>query len=257
MSAPTSAGASRIYVIGASRGIGAAIAQRLAAAGYALTLTSREPDGPVRDILNKVSQSNDGADHRICQLDVNDRDLLERIADTIQADEGLYGLIYVAGQSYDMLAGAVDYDVASKLMTTNFMGFQRLSTAALRPMIRARTGRIVAIGSVTATYGTSGNSVYAATKGAMLGYTRTMAVEVARKGVTVNYVAPGFVDTALLDPYRAYLDRLIEKIPTARLAKPDEIAGLVAYLVSADAGYVTGSVLTIDGGLSANLVSRR
>ena len=179
------------------------------------------------------------------------------MAETIQADDGLYGLVYVAGQSYDMLAGAVDYDAASDLMTTNFMGYQRLSTAALRPMIRAKAGRIVAIGSVTATYGAPGNAVYAATKGAMLGYTRTMAVEVARKGVTVNYVAPGFVDTALLDPYRAYLDRLIEKIPAFRLAKPEEIAGLVAYLVSADAAYVTGSVLTIDGGLSANLVSRR
>ena len=252
-----SATGSRVYVIGASRGIGAAIAQRLAAAGYALTLTSRQADGPVRDVLEKVSQSGDGADHRICQLDVNDRTLLERMADTIQDDDGLYGLVYVAGRSYDMLAGAVDYDVASELMTTNFMGFQRLSTAALRPMIRAKTGRIVAIGSVTATYGTSGNAVYAATKGAMLGYTRTMAVEVARKGVTVNYIAPGFVDTALLDPYRAHLDRLIEKIPAARLARPEEIAGLVAYLVSADAAYVTGSVLTIDGGLSANLVSRR
>ena len=252
-----SANGSRVYVIGASRGIGAAIAQRLAAAGYALTLTSREPDGPVRDILENVRQSAVGADHQICQLDVNDRDQLERMADTIQADENLYGLIYVAGQSYDMLAGAVDYDVAGKLMTTNFMGFQRLTTAALRPMIRAKTGRIVAIGSVTATYGTSGNAVYAATKGAMLGYTRTMAVEVARKGVTVNYVAPGFVDTALLDPYRAYLDRLAKKIPAARLGRPEDVAGLVAYLVSAEAAYMTGSVLTIDGGLSANLVSRR
>lgn len=252
-----SANGSRVYVIGASRGIGAAIAQRLAAAGYALTLTSRQPDGPVRDILNELNQSADGADHKVCQLDVNDRDQLERMAETIQADEGLYGLVYVAGQSYDMLAGAVDYDVAAELMTTNFMGFQRLSTAALRPMIQAKSGRIVTIGSVTATYGTSGNAVYAATKGAMLGYTRTMAVEVARKGVTVNYVAPGFVDTALLDPYRAYLDRLIEKIPAARLSRPEEVAGLVAYLVSADAAYVTGSVLTIDGGLSANLVSRR
>jgi NAD(P)-dependent dehydrogenase (short-subunit alcohol dehydrogenase family) len=179
------------------------------------------------------------------------------VADTIQADEGLYGLVYVAGQSYDMPAGAADYDAVGELMTTNFMGFQRLSTAALGPMIGAKAGRIVAIGSVTATYGTSGNAVYAATKAAMLGYTRTMAVEVARKGVTVNYVAPGFVDTALLDPYRAYLDRLTEKIPANRLARPEEVAGLVAYLVSPDAAYVTGSVVTIDGGLSANLVSRR
>jgi NAD(P)-dependent dehydrogenase (short-subunit alcohol dehydrogenase family) len=247
----------RVYIIGASRGIGAAIARRLAEAGYALTLTSRQPDGPVRGVLADAGQSANGADHRICELDVNDRDLLEQMADTIQADDGLYGLIYVAGQSYDMLAGAIDHDVAARLMTTNFMGYQRLSTAALRPMIRAKAGRIVAVGSVTATYGTAGNAVYAASKGAMLGYTRTIAVEVARKGVTVNYVAPGFVDTALLDPYRAYLDHLCEKIPAARLARPEEVAGLVAYLVSADAAYVTGSVLTIDGGLSANLVSRR
>ncbi len=251
------ANSSRVHVIGASRGIGAAIAERLAAAGYALTLTSREPDGPVRDVLAKISQPDGGADHRVRELDVNNRDQLEKMADAIQSDDALYGLVYVVGQSYDMLAGATDYDTAGKLMMTNFMGFQRLSTAALRPMIGAKSGRIVAIGSVTATYGTPGNAVYAATKGALLGYTRTMAVEVARKGVTVNYVAPGFVDTALLDPYRAYLDQLCQKIPAARLAKPEEVAGLVAYLVSPDAAYITGSVQTIDGGLSANLVSRR
>ncbi len=252
-----SAAGKRVYVIGASRGIGAAIAGRLAAAGYALTLTSRQPDGSVGGVLEEACRLADDGDHRVCRLDVNDRDLLEQMAETIQDDDDAYGLVYAAGRSYDRLAGAVDYDAASNLMTTNFMGFQRLSTAALRPMMRARSGRIVAIGSVTATYGTSGNAVYAATKGAMLGYARTMAVEVARKGVTVNYVAPGFVDTALLDPYRAYLERLAEKIPAARLARPEEVAGLVAYLVSAEAAYVTGSVLTIDGGLSASLLARR
>lgn len=247
----------RVYVIGGSRGIGAACVAAAAAAGFDITFTSREPEGPIRGVLATVEAARPDACFRIEELDVCRPDQLERVAALIEADEDAYAVVYVAGQSYDMLAAGVDLDRAKDLMQVNFFGFMRLAGAAMRPMLSAREGRIVAIGSVTSLYGTSGNASYAATKGAMLGYVRTLAVEVARKGVSVNYVAPGFVDTDLLAPYAPYLDRMEKRIPAGRLAQPAEIADLVAFLLSPSAAYITGAVLSIDGGLSASLISRR
>lgn len=247
----------RVYVIGGSRGIGAACVRAIAQAGFDITFTSRQPEGPIRQVAAEICAAQPQGDFRIEELDVSKRDQLEGMAKTIEGDTSAFGLVYVAGQSYDMLVAGVDYDRAVDLMHVNFLGFMRLAGAAMRPMIGARNGRIVSMGSVTALYGTSGNASYAATKGAMLGYVRTLAVEVARKGVTVNFVAPGFVDTDLLAPYAPYFDRLEKQIPAGRLAQPAEVGDLVAYLLSPSAAYITGAMLTIDGGLSANLVSRR
>ena len=247
----------RVYVIGGSRGIGAASVRALAAAGFDLTFTSRYPDGPIRDVLADIESTHPEGAFAIEELDVSKRDQLERVAAMIEADEEIFGVVYIAGQSYDMLVAGVDLDRAIDLMHVNFFGFMRLAGAAMRPMVSARGGRIVAMGSVTALYGTSGNASYAATKGAMLGYVRTLAVEIARKGVTVNYIAPGFVRTDLLAPYEPYLDRMEKQIPAGRLAKAEEVADLVAFLLSPSAAYITGAVLTIDGGLSAGLISRR
>jgi len=246
-----------VYVVGASRGIGAAVAATLAQRGYDLRLTARDPEGPVRRLTDEAAAGDGTADHRVMKLDLADREELEIAAKAIADEERLYGLVFVAGQSYDSLAATIDYERAAELMAVNFLSFLRLAAAALRPMMRARAGRIVAVGSVTAQHGNSGNAAYAATKGAMLAYVRTLAVEVARKGVTANYVAPGFIDTDLLDPYRPYLDSLKKQIPAGRLGRPDDVAGQVAYLLSPEAGYVTGSYLTVDGGLSAQLVPRR
>jgi 3-oxoacyl-[acyl-carrier protein] reductase len=246
-----------VYVVGASRGIGAAVAAALAGRGYDLRLTARDPEGPVRELADAALAEDPMADHRVMRLDLADREALEVAATAISEEERLYGLVYVAGQSYDALAATIDTEKAADLMQVNVLALMRLSAAALRPMMRARAGRIVAMGSVTALQGNAGNAAYAATKGAMLAYVRTLAVEVARKGVTVNYVAPGFIDTDLLDPYRPYLDSLKEQIPAGRLGRPEDVAGQVAYLLSPGAEYVTGAYLTVDGGLSAQLVSRR
>jgi len=247
----------RVYVIGGSRGIGAASVRALAAAGFDLTFTSRYPDGPIREVLAGIETAHPEGAFAIEELDVSKRDQLERVAAMIEVDEEIFSVVYIAGQSYDMLVAGVDLDRAIDLMQVNFFGFMRLAGAAMRPMVSAREGRIVAMGSVTALYGTSGNASYAATKGAMLGYVRTLAVEIARKGVTVNYIAPGFVRTDLLAPYEPYLDRMEKQIPAGRLAKAEEVADLVAFLLSPSAAYITGAVLTIDGGLSAGLISRR
>ncbi|WP_018698762.1 SDR family NAD(P)-dependent oxidoreductase [Amorphus coralli] len=247
----------RVYVIGASRGIGAAIAQAAAEDGYDVTLTSREPQGPVAEVAAELSAAHPGRDFVVHQADTGDRASVAALAALIEEDEATYGLVYNAGQSYDRLAASIEADRAAELMEINALGFMRLASAAMRPMVRARAGRIVATGSITASYGVSGNATYAATKGALLGYVRTLAVEIARKGVTVNYIAPGFVETKLIEPYLPYREKMERQIPAGRLAQPEEIAHLVRFVLSPLAGYMTGSVLTIDGGLSANLINRR
>jgi NAD(P)-dependent dehydrogenase (short-subunit alcohol dehydrogenase family) len=247
----------RVYVIGASRGIGAAIARALAADGFDITLTSRTPDGEVADVAAKLRAAYPDADFAIHAVDTGDRASVAVLAELIEENEATYGLVYNAGQSYDRLAASIDADRAAELMEINALGFMRLAAAAMRPMVRARQGRIVATGSITAGYGVSGNATYAATKGALLGYVRTLAVEIARKGVTVNYIAPGFVETRLIEPYLPYREKMERQIPAGRLAQPEEIAHLVRFVLSPLAGYMTGSVLTIDGGLSANLINRR
>lgn len=247
----------RVYVIGASRGIGAAIARAAAQDGYDVTLTSRAPDGPVAEVASELAAAHPGQDFRVREVDTGDRASVSALAAVIEEDEATYGLVYNAGQSYDRLAAAIEADRAAELMEINALGFMRLASAAIRPMVRARAGRIVATGSITASYGVSGNATYAATKGALLGYVRTLAVEIARKGVTVNYIAPGFVETKLIEPYLPYRDKMERQIPAGRLARPEEIAHLVRFVLSPLAGYMIGSVLTIDGGLSANLINRR
>ena len=146
---------------------------------------------------------------------------------------------------------------AERLMQVNFWSFARLSRAVVRPMTRARTGRIVAVGSVIGLQASQGNAAYGATKAALLGYVRTLAIETAKRGVTVNFVAPGFVDTGMLAKFAAYRTATEQRVPAGRYAQPEEIAAVVAFLTSPAASYITGAVIPVDGGLTASIGVQR
>jgi NAD(P)-dependent dehydrogenase (short-subunit alcohol dehydrogenase family) len=242
-----------VIVAGGARGIGLAIVNALAADGYDVSFSYRASADEAAQLSKDLQARYPAQAISSHQVDMSNREQVDEFADLISHADSLYGLVYNAGGSYDTLAALVDQDRAEALFQLNFWALTRLAAAAARPLMRARSGRIVAIGSVTAQMGVSGNSMYAASKGAMLSYVRTLAIELARKGVTANYVSPGYVDTDLMAPYAAYRDRVEKQIPLRRFGEPDEVGALTRFLFSPLAGYITGAVIPIDGGVSAGL----
>lgn len=246
-----------VYVAGGARGIGLGIVRALAADGYDIAFSYRGSATDATQACKDLQAMYPGQSISAIQVDLSERGQVEQFAGQIAETESLYGLVYNAGGSYDTLAALVDQDKAEALFQVNFWAMTRLAAAAARPLMRAKAGRIVTIGSVTAQLAVSGNAIYAASKGAMLSYIRTLAVEMARKGVTANYISPGYVDTELLAPYAAYREKLESQIPLRRFAQPEEVGALTSFLFSPLAGYITGSILPIDGGLTAGLLIQR
>jgi 3-oxoacyl-[acyl-carrier protein] reductase len=186
-------------------------------------------------------------------LDLSDAVAVDGFAESLEVEGGYLGFVHVAGQTYDTLAAVMDAEKAQAVMQVNLFAATRIVNALVRDMSRARKGRIVFMGSVTALQANVGNAAYAASKGALLAYARTLAIESARRGVTVNYVAPGFVKTDMMAGYAAYHETMQKQIPAGRFATPEDVAGIVAFLISDQAAYVTGAVLPVDGGLTAQI----
>lgn len=236
-------------VTGASRGIGRAIAQRLAADGARVIGTATTEAGAAA--LGAALEPHGGVGR---VLDVSHAQGLEDWLKAVTAAVGAVGiLVNNAGITRDGLALRMKDDDWDAVIATNLSGAFRLSRAVLPAMLKARHGRIVNVGSVVAAMGNPGQANYCAAKAGLAGLSRALAKEVGRRGVTVNVVAPGFIATdmtaALGDKAR---EALLAQVPAGRLGTVDDIAAAVAFLVSAEAGYINGETLNVNGGLYMN-----
>ncbi|HEY8118898.1 MAG TPA: 3-oxoacyl-ACP reductase FabG [Methylophilaceae bacterium] len=235
-------------VTGASRGIGAAIALELGKQGAVVigTATSTSGAAQIAQALQEAGVKGTGM-----ALDVNDTAQIEVALKTITDKFGDVGiLVNNAGITRDMLLMRMSEEEWDDVLSTNLKSVYRMSKAVLRPMMKARAGRIINVSSVVGHMGNAGQTNYAAAKAGMTGFTKSLAREVGSRGITVNCVAPGFIDTdmtrALSEEHR---NGLLQHIPLGRLGQVEDIASAVVYLASPQAGYISGETLHVNGGM--------
>lgn len=233
-------------ITGASRGIGAAIAADLAAAGARVIGTATSESG-----ANAITEALQAFGGRGAVLDVNDAEAGARLVDEIvKAEGGLQILVNNAGITRDMLAMRMSDADWDAVISTNLSSVFRMSRAVMRTMMKQRYGRIVNITSVVGASGNPGQANYAAAKAGVAGMTRALAQELGSRNITVNCVAPGFIDTDMTRALtEAQTQPMLARIPLGRLGKPEEIAHAVSFLASPLAAYITGAVLHVNGGM--------
>jgi 3-oxoacyl-[acyl-carrier protein] reductase len=234
-------------VTGASKGIGAAIAKALAADGWYVAVNYRSDEDGANATVKAIEDA--GGKAVALHADVTNGapdDLFKQAEEQLGAP--VLALVNNAGVTADGLAIQLDDDAWDRVIGTNLTAAFRLTRRAMRPMIKARYGRIVNVASVVGPRANAGQSNYAAAKAGLIGMTKTVAAEVARRGVTVNAVAPGFIETEMT---KDIPDAVIEAIPARRVGAPEDVAAAVRFLASDDAAYVTGTTLYVDGGMSA------
>jgi 3-oxoacyl-[acyl-carrier protein] reductase len=239
-----------VLVTGASRGIGKAIAGSMAAHGALLAVNNMDLE-TARSAADDIIASG-GAALAVC-ADVTDGEAVNGMIDTIVAHYGrLDVLVNNAGITRDQLLIRMSDDDWDRVLSVNLKGAFLCTRAALRPMIKNRWGRIISIASIVGITGNAGQANYAASKAGLIGFTRSVAREVASRGITANAIAPGFIDTdmtmALSEDQRS---EITARIPLGCLGQPGDVAGLAAFLASDEARYITGQVICIDGGLGS------
>ena len=233
-------------VTGASRGIGQAIAKRLANEGYLVigTATSEKGAAAVNDYLQEL-----GGAGRV--LNVQDAEQINQLFDSIEKEFGnVQVLVNNAGITQDGLLMRMDDNAWERVLDVNLTSVFRTSKRAIKGMMKARQGRIIHITSVVAAMGNAGQTNYTASKAGIEGFTRSLAREIGSRQITVNCVAPGFIDTDMTkDLDEALIQSMLNAVPLARLGKPEDIAAAVNFLASEEAGYITGTVLEVNGGM--------
>lgn len=243
---------SRVAVVtGASGGIGSAIAVALAEQGDAVACCFHRDDAGAKDTVRTIEEA--GGTAAAFGADVSSEEDVAELFRQVKAWAGAPAiLVNNAGMSRDGLVLKYPLDVFEATLRVNVTGAFLCSRSALPAMLRARWGRIVNVSSAAALHGNPGQAAYSASKAALLGMTRTLAREIGRRGVTVNAVCPGFVETDMtsgLDPEQ--VQEILRSVPSHRPGTPQEIAGVVAFLCGEDASYVNGAVLPVDGGMTA------
>ncbi|AUF94460.1 3-oxoacyl-ACP reductase FabG [Pseudomonas shirazensis] len=237
-----------ILVTGSSRGIGRAIALRLARAGYDLVLHCRSGRAEADGVAGEIHAM--GQQARVLQFDVADREACRAILEQdVETHGAYYGVVCNAGLTRDGAFPALTDADWDQVLRTNLDGFYNVLHPLSMPMIRRRKpGRIVCITSVSGLIGNRGQVNYSASKAGVIGAAKALAIELGKRQITVNCVAPGLIDTAMLDEH-VPVDELMKMIPAGRMGTPEEVAGVVNFLMSAEAAYITRQVLAVNGGL--------
>lgn len=236
-----------VLITGSSRGIGKAIALRLAASGYDIVLHCRSGLAQAESVKSTIKANNGSA--RILQFDVADRSVTAaRLENDIEKYGAYYGVICNAGITRDNAFPALTGEDWDSVIHTNLDSFYNVLNPVIMPMVRRRQpGRIITLASVSGLIGNRGQTNYSASKAGIIAATKSLALEMAKRKITVNCVAPGLIKTDMTDD--APVEAALKMIPARRMGKPEEVANLINFLISDEASYITKQVIAINGGL--------
>jgi 3-oxoacyl-[acyl-carrier protein] reductase len=241
-----SAGTTRALITGAGRGIGAAIAVALAEVGHPVILNYKSDDASAAAVKARIEAA--GGSAELCKFDVSHAAASAAALEKLLRDDRPIGvLVNNAGIARNNAFPAMSRDDWSAVTRTSLDGFFNVTQPLVMPMVRQRWGRIISIASISGTMGNRGQTNYAAAKAGLIGATKSLSFELAKRNITVNAIAPGLIETDMLA--NVPVDEIKKVIPMRRLGKPEEVAALVRFLASDDAAYITGQVITISGGL--------